>query len=179
MIKIPNYLNEENCKILLSENNKTILNLIDWTNDLFEIYYFWELFDDSYITDIFQEDWYIIPCKIVAKSITNWKEFLLFDWAKYWYNALFVDKFDKEKIQERKLIKFEALNSKIKIELWYSIDYEEEKEDYELIDGNFIETINDDKISWNNLKQDWFDYISIKIVDENNNEIEICDLELA
>lgn len=138
MLKIRTYLNEENYKVLSSENDLTKLNIINLWNNIFEIYYFWKLFDNQYIVDIFEENWDIVPCKIVAKCILTWKEILLFDWARYWYNSFFVDEFQKNKVLERKLKKLEIPNSKIRIEFWYSIDYEEEKEDYQLDENNFL-----------------------------------------
>lgn len=64
------------------------------------------------------------------------------------------------------------------IDFGYGIDVEAEKEDYELDEKNCVETINGEIITWEELKRNGFDFISIKMIDDKGSK-EICDLELA
>ena len=119
------------------------------------------------------------PCKVVAKCIQTGKEILLYDQLKYRYNSLFCDKFDLETVDNRPLIKLDIPNSKIEIDLGYSIDYDEEKEDFEFDDNDYLETINGEEISFEDVKKDGFDYIKISAIDEDEIIREILNLELA
>ena len=152
----------------------------DKYNEFFEIYYFGELYSDAMITEIFDEKTSTIkPCKVVAKCIQTGKEILLYDQLKYGYNSLFCDKFDLETVDNRLLVKLDIPNSKIEIDLGYSIDYDEEKEDYEFDDNDHLETINGEEISFDAVKKDGFDYIKISAIDEDEIIREVLNLELA
>ena len=135
---------------------------------------------NAIITEIFDEKTSTIkPCKVVAKCIQTGKEILLYDQLKYGYNSFFCDKFDLETIDNRPLVKLDIPNSKIEIDLGYSIDYDEEKEDFEFDDNDYLETINEEEISFEDVKKDGFDYIKISAIDEDENIREILNLELA
>ena len=98
---------------------------------------------------------------------------------KYGYNSLFCDKFDLETVDNRPLVKLDIPNSKIEVDLGYSIDYDEEKEDFEFDDNDYLETINGEEISFEDVKKDGFDYIKISAIDEDEIIREVLNLELA
>ena len=79
----------------------------------------------------------------------------------------------------RPLVKLDISNSKIEIDLGYSIDYDEEKEDFEFDNNNYLETINGEEISFEAVKKDGFDYIKISAIDEGEIIREVLNLELA
>ena len=110
------------------------------------------------------------PCMIVAKCIHTGKEILLYDEAKYGYNPMFCDEIHLEDIKKRSLSKLEIPNSNIEIDFAYSIDFDED---------DFTETINGEKISFEEVKRNGFDYIKITAIDELDAKRVICELELA
>ena len=184
-MKIPTYLKENNYKVIELKEYFSSIRIVnelekDKYNEFFDIYYFGELDSNAVITEIFDEKTSTIkPCKVVAKCIQTGKEILLYDQLKYGYNSLFCDKFDLEVFDNRPLVKLDIPNSKIKIDLGYSIDYDEEKEDFEFDDNDYLETINGEEISFEDVKKDGFDYIKISVIDEDKVIREILNLELA
>ena len=184
-MKIPTYLKENNYKVVELKEYFSSIRIVnelekDKYNEFFEIYYFGELDSNTMITEIFDEKTSTIkPCKVVAKCIQTGKEILLYDQLKYGYNSLFCDKFDLEMFDNRPLVKLDIPNSKIEIDLGYSIDYDEEKEDFEFDDNNHLETINGEEISFEDVKKDGFDYIKISAIGEDKVIREILNLELA
>ena len=149
-------------------------------NSLFEVYYYGDLFEVKgeklpFIVDNEAE----IPCKIVAKDTETGEEILLFDGYRHGYNAMFCDEFDPEEVEKRTLVKYDIAPCKIHIDFGYSIDYEEEKEDYEVDEEDRVTLINGETISWEEVKRNGFDYISIVCETENGEKAEIVSLELA
>lgn len=190
MNKIPTYFNKDNYEVLefdekFLKNKFSKIIIADKTentnsDNFFEIHYFGEIILDTMIRGIFDEkNSKTLPCKIVAKSIKTKEEILLFDQAKHGYNSLFCDKFDLESVENRPLSKLEIPNSKIVIDFGYDINYEEEKEDYELDANNCVETINDEIMDWDSVKRNGFDYIRILATDKEGTDRVICELELA
>ena len=93
-----------------------------------------------------------IPCKIVAKDTETGEEILLFDGYRHGYNAMFCDEFDPEEVEKRTLVKYNIAPCKIHIDFGYSIDYEEEKEDYE-VEEDRVTLINGENIPWEEVKR--------------------------
>ena len=152
-------------------------------NTLFEVYYYGGLLgikDRKYpfIVDNY-EDEMAIPCKIVAKDIETGEEILLFDGYRHGYNAMFCEEFDPAEVEKRTLVKYDIAPCKIHIDFGYSIDYEEEKEDYEVDEEDRVTLINGENIPWEEVKRNGFDYISIICQTENGEKAEIVSLELA
>ena len=152
-------------------------------NTLFEVYYYGDLFEAkgeklpfivNYYTDEVE-----IPCKIVAKDTETGEEILLFDGYRHGYNAMFCEEFDPEEAEKRTLVKYDIAPCKIHIDFGYSINYEEEKEDYEVDEADRVTLINGETISWEEVKRNGFDYISIICETENGEKAEIVSLELA
>ena len=152
-------------------------------NTIFEVYYYGDLFETEnekkpFIVDTFTDETHI-PCKIVAKDIESEEEILLFDGYKYGYNAMFCDEFNQEEVENRTQTKYNISPCKIHIDFGYSIDYEEEKEDYEIDENNKVTLINGNSITWEEVKRNGFDYISIICETIDEKKTEIVSLELA
>ena len=149
-------------------------------NTLFEVYYYGDLFEVKGEKQPFIVDNEAgIPCKIVAKDIETGEEILLFDGYRHGYNAMFCEEFDLAEVEKRTLVKYDIAPCKIHIDFGYSIDYEEEKEDYEVDEEDRVTLINGETISWEEVKRNGFDYISIICQTENGEKTEIVSLELA
>jgi len=149
-------------------------------NTLFEVYYYGDLFEVKGEKQPFIVDNEAgIPCKIVAKDIETGEEILLFDGYRYGYNAMFCEEFDPAEVEKRTLVKYDIAPCKIHIDFGYSIDYEEEKEDYEIDEDDRVTLINGENISWEEVKRNGFDYISIVCETKNGEKAEIVSLELA
>lgn len=61
----------------------------------------------------------------------------------------------------------------------YSIDYEDEKEDYDIDDNGFVTLIDGRKMSWEDVKRNGVDYIAIFFENENGDLVQFYDKELA
>ena len=179
MQKVPTYLSENACNIKSGDYLSVNIQSKNG-NTLFEVYYYGDLFEVKgeklpFIVD--NED--RIPCKIVAKDTETGEEILLFDGYRHGYNAMFCDEFDPEEVEKRTLVKYDIAPCKIHIDFGYSIDYEEEKEDYEVDEEDRVTLINGENIPWEEVKRNGFDYISIICETENGEKAEIVSLELA
>ena len=152
-------------------------------NTLFEVHYYGDLFEAKGEKQPFIVNYYTdeveIPCKIVAKDTETGEEILLFDGYRHGYNAMFCDEFAPEEVEKRTLVKYDIAPCKIHIDFGYSIDYEEEKEDYEVDEEDRVTLINRENIPWEEVKRNGFDYISIVCETENGEKAEIVSLELA
>jgi len=173
MQKVPTYLSENACNVKSGDYLSVDIQSKNG-NSLFEVYYYGDLFEVKgeklpFIVDNEAE----IPCKIVAKDIETGEEILLFDGYRHGYNAMFCEEFDLAEVEKRTLVKYDIAPCKIHINFGYSIDYEEEKEDYR------VTLINGETISWEEVKRNGFDYISIICETENGEKAEIVSLELA
>ena len=182
MQKVPTYLSENACNVKSGDYLSVDIQSKNG-NTLFEVYYYGDLFEAkgeklpfivNYYTDEVE-----IPCKIVAKDTETGEEILLFDGYRHGYNAMFCDEFDPEEVEKRTLVKYNIAPCKIHIDFGYSIDYEEEKEDYEVDEEDRVTLINGETISWEEVKRNGFDYISIICETENGEKAEIVSLELA
>lgn len=148
-------------------------------NDTFEVWYYGNLFNvkgepQPYIVDT--DD---APVKIIAKDSITGEEILIFDGFRYGYNGMFCDEFDKEAIENRTLQRYEIPASKLILELGYGIDYDDEKEDYEFDSHGKVVLINGSKMTWEDVKQNGFDYMGLYFVDKNGKKVGLVSLELA
>ena len=179
MQKVPTYLSKNACNVK-SDDYLSIDIQSKNGNSLFEVYYYGDLFEVKgeklpFIVDNEAE----IPCKIVAKDTETGEEILLFDGYRHGYNAMFCEEFDLAEVEKRTLVKYNIAPCKIHIDFGYSIDYEEEKEDYEVDEEDRVTLINGENIPWEEVKRNGFDYISIVCETENGEKAEIVSLELA
>lgn len=179
MQKVPTYLSENACNIKSGDYLSVDIQSKNG-NSLFEVYYYGDLFEvKRKKLPCIVDNKTGIPCKIVAKDTETGEEILLFDGYRHGYNAMFCEEFDPEEVEKRTLVKYNIAPCKIHIDFGYSIDYEEEKEDYEVDKEDRVTLINGETISWEEVKRNGFDYISIICETENGEKAEIVFLELA
>ena len=178
MQKVPTYLSENACNIKSGDYLSVDIQSKNG-NTLFEVYYYGDLFEvKRKKLPCIVDNKTGIPCKIVAKDIETGEEILLFDGYRHGYNAMFCEEFDPAEVEKRTLVKYDIAPCKIHIDFGYSIDYEEEKEDYE-VEEDRVTLINGENIPWEEVKRNGFDYISIVCETENGEKAEIVSLELA
>lgn len=177
-MKVPTYLKKY---IKNYEDNElaTMTLCSNGCNELFEIWYYGHLFlvkdeKQNYIVNTDQA-----PMLIVAKVPDTGEEIILFDGSKYGYNNMFCDIHDAEKLSSRTLQKLDIQPSKIMIEVGYSINYEEEKEDYDFDEKGLVILVDGRRISWETVLLDGFDCIAISYIDETGRKIQFVDEELA
>jgi len=179
MQKVPTYLSENICNLKSGDYLSVDIQSKNG-NTLFEVYYYGDLFEvKRKKLPCIVDNKTGIPCKIVAKDIETGEEILLFDGYRHGYNAMFCEEFDPAEVEKRTLVKYDIAPCKIHIDFGYSIDYEEEKEDYEVDEEDRVTLINGETISWEEVKRNGFDYISIICETENGEKAEIVSLELA
>ena len=65
------------------------------------------------------------------------------------------------------------------LELGYNIDYEDEKEDFEVDEADTVELVNGERMSWEQVKRDGIDYIALYYVNDKGKQLQILDAELA
>ena len=75
--------------------------------------------------------------------------------------------------------RYEIPASKLVLELGYSIDYEDEKEDFEPDENDTVELISGGRMPWEQVKRDGIDYIALYYVNESGKQVQILDAELA
>ena len=179
MQKVPTYLSENACNLKSGDYLSVDIQSKNG-NSLFEVYYYGDLFEvKRKKLPCIVDNKTGIPCKIVANDTETGEEILLFDGYRHGYNAMFCDEFDPAEVEKRTLVKYDIAPCKIHIDFGYSIDYEEEKEDYEVDEEDRVTLINGETISWEEVKRNGFDYISIICETENGEKAEIVSLELA
>ncbi|MBC2346123.1 hypothetical protein HBP72_07170 [Listeria welshimeri] len=121
-----------------------------------------------------------VPIKVIAKNNLTKEEILLYDGAYYGYDSMFCDEYDKTVIENRELKRFPVNHvSKINLSVGIGIDYESEKEDYEVDDKGNVLLIDGRHISWEQVKTDGFDYLEISVKDETEKSQLILMEELS
>ena len=89
------------------------------------------------------------------------------------------DEHDPAELEHRPLQRYEIPASKLVLELGYSIDYDDEKEDFEVDENDTVELIRGGRMPWEQIKRDGIDYIALFYVDEKGKQVQILDAELA
>lgn len=177
-MNIPTYL--ENYVTDVQEKRLIELSLCSTTgNELFEVWYYGDLFEIKGEQQPYIVDTDVAPEKIVAKDVLTGEEILLHDGALHGYDNMFCDEYDAEIVQNRPLKKYFIPASKLIMELGYSIDYEDEKEEYDIDNNGLVTLIDGRKISWEDVKRNGIDYIAIYFEDKEGNRVQFYDKELA
>lgn len=147
--------------------------------EFFEIWYYGELYyvkgePDPYI--VAHEDG---PALVTARNPQSGRNIVLFDGASFGYDNMFCDIYTAEQIEHCPLQKLETPPVKVTVTLGYSIDYEDEKDEYDVDKDGNVELIDGRMIPWEQVVSDGFDYLNLKITDADGNVREIGDVELA
>lgn len=142
-----------------------------------ELYYFGSLIDvkgekSKFITDTDDK-----PMIIVAKYKDE--EFVIHDNSIHGYDNMFCDEYTKEQVENRPLTKFEVSAKKFIVEIGYSIDYDDEIDDYDYNDDGDVVLIDERTMSFDDVRVNGYDYIGISYVDNNDEVIQFVDIELA
>lgn len=173
-MNIPTYLKGF---IKCNENQISICSTAD--NDLLEVWYYGDLFEVKGEPQPYIVDTDFAPAKIIAKDVKTGEEILVFDGAIHGYNNMFCDIYTPEQIDNRPMKKYSIPASKLIIELGYSIDYDDEKEQYDFNKNGNVILMNGAVISWEDVKCNGFDFFSLYFIDNNKNVIQFVDYELA
>ena len=116
---------------------------------------------------------------LAARDPESGEEFVIFDGGRHGYDNMFCDEHDPSELEHRPLKRYEIPASKLVLELGYSVDYEDEKEDFEPDDADTVELINGERMPWEQVKRDGIDYIALYYVNEKGKPVQILDAELA
>ena len=148
-------------------------------NELLEVWYYGDLLTvkgepQSYIVDSDEA-----PALVAARDPKSGEEFVIFDSGRNGYDNMFCDEHDPAILENRPLKRYEIPASKLVLELGYSIDYEDEKDTFDVDENDTVELINGERMPWEQVKRDGIDYIALYYVNENNKQVQIMDAELA
>ncbi len=152
-----------------------MLKTID--ENYYEIYYYGNILEisgEKYIVNTSTA-----PAKVIGVNPKNKEEVVLFDGAYQGYDNMFCEEFNKNEVANRTLLRLDIPLVKVHIIKNDGIDYEDEKEDYNIDDNGFVTLINGEKMLWEDVKKNGFDFITIVGITENKDEINILELELA
>ena len=92
--------------------------------------------------------------------------------ASFWMGAL-------EALASRTLKRYGIPPSKLILELGYSIDYEDEKETFDIDGEGNVKLIDGRVVPWEAVKRDGFDYIALSFIDKEGKQRQFLDAELA
>ena len=143
--------------------------------EFFEIYYYGDIYPVNGTDYIVATDF--APARIVARADSG--DIILFDGTHFGYDGMFCDEYSDEQFEKRPLKKLEMAPVKVHIRLGYSIDYEDEKEEYDVDEDDMTELIDGRLIPWDQVITDGFDYINISVTTADGVTKEIGDAELA
>ena len=167
---IPYYLKDHIIKVKEKKDSTVGILASSAGNTKLEIYFYGD-------TETIKKTPYIVdaefPCLIIAKDTVTGEEFTVFDGTRHGYDAMFCNEPCDNAKRELKL--YEHYNGKIKIKLGFSIDYEEERDDYEFNENGEV-ILMYGALDWEQAKSIGFDWLSLKFV---NARKEFVDLELA
>ena len=99
-------------------------------SELLEVWYYGDLLTvkgepQSYIVDGDEA-----PGLVAARDPESGEEFIIFDGGRHGYDNMFCDEHDPSELEHRPLKRYEIPASKLVLELGYSVDFEDEKEDF-------------------------------------------------
>ena len=167
---IPCYLKKHIVKIKEKKDSTIGILASSTGNTNLEIYYYGDTIKIKKTPQIVDADY---PCLIVGKDPITKEEFVIFDGMKHGYDAMFCNERMENVTRELKL--YEYCKCKIQITLGYSIDYEDEKEEFEFNENGEV-ILMYGVLDWEEAKSIGFDWLSLKFI---NAKKEFVDMELA
>ena len=148
-------------------------------NELLEVWYYGDLLTLNEEPQPYIVPSYFAPELVTARDPESGEEFVIFDAGRHGYDNMFCDEHDPSELEHRSLKRYEIPASKLVLELGYSVDYEDEKEDFEPDEADTVELINGERMPWEQVKRDGIDYIALYYVNEKGKPVQILDAELA
>lgn len=148
-------------------------------NERLEVWYYGDLLTINGEPQLYIVPSYFAPELVTARDPESGEEFVVFDGGRHGYDNMFCDEHDLDELERRTLKRYEIPASKLILELGYSIDYEDEKEDFEVDESDTVELINGERMPWEQVKKDGIDYIALYYVNEEGKQVQILDNELA
>ena len=119
------------------------------------------------------------PGLVAARDPESGEEFVIFDGGQHGYDNMFCDEHNPDQLAHRPLQRYEIPASKLVLELGYNIDYEDEKESFEVDEADTVELVNGERMPWEQVKRDGIDYIALYYVNDKGKQLQILDAELA
>ena len=161
------------------EKKSTITLCSSTGNEWLEVWYYGELFTITGEAQPYIVDSDEAPALVIAHDRDTGENFVIFDGGRHGYNNMFCDEHDLVALENRLLKRYEMPVSKLLLTLGYSIDYEDEKDSFDIDEHDMVTLVNGDSIPWKQVKRDGIDYIALFCVDEKGKKIQILDIELA
>ena len=148
-------------------------------HELLEVWYYGDLRTVTGEPQPYIVDGDEAPGLVAARDPASGEEFVIFDGGRHGYDNLFCDEQDPDALERRPLRRYDIPASRLVLELGYSIDYDDEKEDFEVDENDTVELIRGGRMPWEQIKRDGIDYIALFYVDEKGKQVQILDAELA
>lgn len=148
-------------------------------NEWLEVWYYGDLLTINGEPQLYIVPSYFAPELVAARDPESGEEFVVFDGGRHGYDNMFCDEHDLDELERRTLKRYEIPASKLILELGYSIDYEDEKEDFRVNEDGMVALINGERMPWEQVKRDGIDYIALYYVNEEGKQVQILDAELA
>ena len=148
-------------------------------NEWLEVWYYGDLLTINGEPQLYIVPSYFAPELVIARDPESKEEFIIFDGGRHGYDNMFCDEHDLDELERHTLKRYEIPASKLILELGYSIDYEDEKEDFQVDEDGMVALINGECMPWEQVKRDGIDYIALYYVNEEGKQIQILDAELA
>ncbi len=167
---IPYYLKDHLTKVKEKKDKTTAILCSSTGNTNLEIYYYGELVEIKRIPFIIDSS---LPCLVVAKDPVSNEEFVVFDGTIHGYDAMFCN--EAKMFEERELEKYDKFSGEVEIILGYSIDYDDEKEEFDFTKDGKVKLMYGE-IEWDKAKSIGYDWISLRF---KKGKKEFLDLELA
>lgn len=143
--------------------------------DKFAIYYYGEILPNTQHLIVATD---FAPQLIIAREPQSHEEIVLFDGIKHGYNAMFCDEYSDKQRQNRPLTLLNEKLFRVQIQVFYNIDYQTERDDFEDEKGR-VTLLSGEVIDFQELENDGFDALCITIIDENQQKFELVNEELA
>ena len=148
-------------------------------NEWLEVWYYGDLLTINGEPQLYIVPSYFAPELVTARDPESGEEFVVFDGGRHGYDNMFCDEHDLDELERRTLKRYEIPASKLILELGYSIDYEDKKEDFQVNEDGMVALINGERMPWEQVKRDGIDYIALYYVNEEGKQVQILDNELA
>lgn len=148
-------------------------------NELLEVWYYGDLLTLNEEPQLYIVPSYFAPELVTARDPESGEEFVIFDGGQHGYDNMFCDEHNPAQLAHRPLQRYEIPASKLVLELGYNIDYEDEKESFEVDEADTVELVNGERMPWEQVKRDGIDYIALYYVNDKGKQLQILDAELA